>query len=261
MFHHLYHYSPSWSCSRYRESIPCLFRKDNKCVLGTGPIAPICPLRTQVASSPLSFGVSSPSAGRTLLRLPVLFKALTISTHANSQTLTKLVPFASVFPLLEWKQVMRLVNLRNELLHNYFLRILIRVFSSILLPAFIGSDLLATTKRSVISQPIDLAFPFGLYLPYLVRVYVKGTTRLPSVIYTLYSIHPDPNHVDEPCRSYPFPVFLQDIRIRIGFPVFWAGHPTSPPPLVHRIPGWTLPAGPSDSPSRETPCQSFSCRR
>jgi hypothetical protein len=36
------------------------------------------------------------------------FKALTISTHSDSQTLTKHVPFASVFPLLKWKQVMRL---------------------------------------------------------------------------------------------------------------------------------------------------------
>ncbi len=42
------------------------------------------------------------------MELPLLFKALTISTHANSQTLTKHVPFASVFPLLKWKQVMRL---------------------------------------------------------------------------------------------------------------------------------------------------------
>src|ERR1700730_12530671 len=73
-------------------------------------------------------------------------------------------------------------------------------------------------------------------------------------------IHPDPNHVDEPCRSCPFPVFLQGMRFRIGFPVLQAGHPTSPPPLVHCIPGWTLPANPSDSPSRETPCQPSSFR-
>jgi hypothetical protein len=139
-------------------------------------------------------------------------------------------------------------------------RILIQVFPSRLLPAFIGSDLLATTERSAISQPVNLAFPFGLYLPYLGRVCVKETTRLPSVICTFCSIHPDPNHVDEPCRSYPFPVFLQDMRTRIGFPVLLAGHPASPPPLVHCIPGWTLPADPSDSPSRETPCQSFSLR-
>lgn len=137
-------------------------------------------------------------------------------------------------------------------------RILIRVFPSSLLPAFIGSDLLATTERSAISQPIDSAFPFGLYLHYLAHVSAKEATRLPSVICTFCSIHPDPNHVNEPCRSYPFPVFLQDMHIRIGFPVFTAGHPTSPPPLVHRIPGWILPAGPLDSPSRETPCQSFS---
>mgnify|MGYP007088351010 CR=1 FL=1 len=136
------------------------------------------------------------------------------------------------------------------------MRTLIRVFSSRLLPAFIGSDLLATTERSAISQPIDSAFPLRLYLPYLVRVCVKEATRLPSVICTFCSIHPDPNHVDEPYRSYPFICFPVRYAYCKGFPVFQAGHPTSPPPLVHRIPGWTLPAGPSDSPSRETPCQS-----
>lgn len=59
----------------------------------------------------------------------------------------------------------------------------------------------------------------------------------------------------------PFVLSCKVCTFRISFPVFLAGHPTSPPPLVHRIPGWTLPAGPSDSPSRETPCQSFSFRR
>ena len=67
--------------------------------------------------------------------------------------------------------------------------------------------------------------PLGLYLPYLVRVCAKETTRLPSVICTFCSIHPDPNHVDESCRSYPFRVFLQDIRFRIGFPDFYGGSP------------------------------------
>lgn len=143
----------------------------------------------------------------------------------------------------------------------FLARILIRVLPSRLLPAFIGSDLLATTERSAISQTLGSAFPFGLYLPYLVRVCAKETTRLPSVICTFCSIHPDPNHVDASCRSYPFRAFLQAMHIGTNFPVFMAGHPTSPPPLVHRIPGWTLPAGPSDSPSRETPCQSFSFRR
>jgi hypothetical protein len=133
-------------------------------------------------------------------------------------------------------------------------RILIRALSSGLLPAFIGSNLLATTERSAISQSIGLAFPFGLYVSYLDHVCVKETTILPSVICTFSSIHPDPNHVDEPCRSYPFVCSLQDIHICISFPVCLAGHPTSPPPLVHRIPGWILPAGPSLS--RETPCQS-----
>jgi hypothetical protein len=150
------------------------------------------------------------------------------------------------------------MRLKSSALDILLLRILIQVFPSTLLPAFIGSDLLATTEQSAISQPIGLAFPLRLYLPYLVRVCVKETTRLPSVICTFSSIHPDPNHVDASCRSYPFPVFLQDKHISKGFPILWVGHPTSPPPLVHRIPGWTLPAGPSDSLSRETPCQSFS---
>ena len=49
----------------------------------------------------------------------------------------------------------------------FLVRILIRVFSSRLLPAFIGSDLLTTTERSAISQPIDSAFPFGYTSPTL----------------------------------------------------------------------------------------------
>ncbi|MDQ0888227.1 hypothetical protein QFZ81_003315 [Paenibacillus sp. V4I9] len=106
------------------------------------------------------------------------------------ESLTKHIPFASIFPLLKWEQVMRLA-----------------FFSSRLLPAFIGSDLLTTTERSSISQPIDSAFPLRLYLPYLIHVCVKETTRLPSVICTFYSIHPDPTHVDESCRSYPFVCF------------------------------------------------------
>jgi hypothetical protein len=99
---------------------------------------------------------------------------------------------------------------------------------------------------------------FRLYFLYLARVCAKEPMRLPSVICTFFSIHPDPNHVDELCKSYPFRVPLQGMPIGISFPVYWAGHPASPPPLVHCIPGWTLPAGPSDSPSRETPCQSLS---
>ena len=105
------------------------------------------------------------------------------------------------------------------------MRILIQVLSSSLLPAFIGSDLLATTERSAISQLIDSAFPFGLYLPYLIHVCAKETTRLPSVICTFCSIHPDPNHVDEPRRSYPFRAFLQDMRISQRFPRFLGGSP------------------------------------
>jgi hypothetical protein len=124
------------------------------------------------------------------------FKALTISTHTRLTALTKHAPFASDFPLLRWKQVMRLM------------RILIQVFPSTPSPAFIGSDFLATTGQSAISQPIASAFPFRLYLSYLVHACGKETTRLPSVICIFYSIHPDPNHVDEPYRSCPFPVFL-----------------------------------------------------
>lgn len=105
------------------------------------------------------------------------------------------------------------------------LRILIQVFSSGLLPAFFGLDLLATTEQSAISQPIDSAFSLlGLYLIYLVRACVKESTRLPSVICTFSSIHPDPNHVDKPCRSYPFPVFLQDM-LSHKFPRFLGGSP------------------------------------
>ena len=105
------------------------------------------------------------------------------------------------------------------------MHILIRVLSSRLLPAFIGSDLLATTGRSAISQPIDSAFPLRLYLPYLVRVCVKETTRFPSVICTFYSIHPDPNHVDEPCRSYPFVCFPARYAHWHRFPRFLGGSP------------------------------------
>jgi hypothetical protein len=107
----------------------------------------------------------------------------------------------------------------------FLVRILIRVLSSRLLPAFIGSDLLATTGRSAISQPIGSTFPSRLYLSYLVRVYVKETTRLPSVIYTFCSIHPDPNHVDEPCRSYPFICFPARYAYSHKFPRFHGGSP------------------------------------
>jgi len=109
----------------------------------------------------------------------------------------------------------------------------IRVFSSRLSPAFIGSNLFTTTDQSATCSAIDSAFPFGLYLFYLAYVRSKEPTELPPVIYTFCSIHPDPNHVNEPCRSFPFfLVFLQDV-LGTGFPVFQAGHPTLPPPLVH----------------------------
>ena len=166
MFHHLYCYSPSWYCFRYRGSIPCSFRSTRLRVRLT-PIVPVVynVLRSPVALYPLT--LFSSSAGRTHLVLPSLFKALTISTHENSQTLTKQVPFASVFPLLKWKQVMRLTSLLSLLASQVFsMRILIQVFPSTLLPAFIGSDLLATTEPSAISQTLGLAFPFRV-IPFL----------------------------------------------------------------------------------------------
>lgn len=39
-----------------------------------------------------------------------------------------------------------------------------------------------------------------MHLVVVINVIVKETTRLLSVICTFYSIHPDPNHVDEPYR-------------------------------------------------------------
>jgi hypothetical protein len=107
----------------------------------------------------------------------------------------------------------------------FLVRILIRVLPSRLLPAFIGSDLLTTTERSAISQPIDSAFPLRLYLPYLVRVCAKETMRLPSVICTFYSIHPDPNHVDEPCRSCPFVCLPARYTPLYKFPRLLGGSP------------------------------------
>lgn len=71
-----------------------------------------------------------------------------------------------------------------------------------------------------------LGFPFRLYRPYLVRVCVKETTRLPSVICTFCSIHPDPNHVDESCRSFPFVCFPVRYTISYRFPRFYGGSPS-----------------------------------
>lgn len=137
------------------------------------------------------------------------------------------------------------------------MRILIRVLPSRLLPAFIGSDLLATTGRSSISQPIDLAFSLRLCRPYLFAFASRRLRDFPQL-----SAHSIPSILTlitsmSLAGHNPLFVFLKGMPIRIGFPVLQAGHPTSPPPLVHRIPGWTLPAGSSDSLSRETPCLSF----
>lgn len=140
--------------------------------------------------------------------------------------------------------------------------ILVQVFSSSLLPAFIGLDFLTTTERSAISQPFDLAFPFGYTSPTLsafaprrLRDFPQSSASSVPSILTLNTSMSLAGHL-------PLFVFPQARPHGIGFPVFLAGHPASPPPLVHYIPGWTLPAGPSDSPSRETPCPSdnASCR-
>jgi len=77
-------------------------------------------------------------------------------------------------------------------------------FSSRLLPAFIGSNLFTTTEPSATCSAFGPAFPLGLYLSYLVYICIKEPTELPPVIYTIPSIHPDPNHVNEFCRSFPF---------------------------------------------------------
>ncbi|MBA9087662.1 hypothetical protein FHR92_004147 [Fontibacillus solani] len=72
---------------------------------------------------------------------------------------------------------------------------------------------------------LRLGFPFRLYLPYLVCVYTKETTRLPSVICTFCSIHPDPNHVDEPYKSFPFVCFPVGYTLVYKFPRFLGGSP------------------------------------
>jgi hypothetical protein len=100
-------------------------------------------------------------------------------------------------------------------------RILIRVLSSRLLPAFIGSDLLTTTERSAISQPIGLAFPFRGYTDPTLYAFTSRKLRdfprssahsLPSIL-TLIPSMSLVGHV-------PLFVFLQDMLIRIGFPFF-----------------------------------------
>ncbi len=178
--------------------------------------------------------------------------ALTISTRANSQTLTKHVPFASVFPLLKWKQVMRLSFFSSCTYSSEFSPPNCYQLSSARTYSLLRND---PPSRN----PSIRLSPLGLYLFYLVRVCVKEITRLPSVISTFYSIHPDPNHVDEPCRSYPFRAFLQNMllakvspfsrrvtlhRRHLWFTAFRAGlclqtlqilprgrHPVSPPPF------------------------------
>lgn len=71
----------------------------------------------------------------------------------------------------------------------------------------------------------QFSFPFRLYFPYLVCVCTKETTRLPSVICTFYSVHPDPNHVDESYRSFPFDCFPVRYTISYRLPRFSGGSP------------------------------------
>jgi hypothetical protein len=59
-------------------------------------------------------------------------------------------------------------------------RTLIRVLSSRLSPAFIGSDFLATTGRSAISPPVASAFPSGLYLPCLTAFAARRRRDFPQ---------------------------------------------------------------------------------
>jgi hypothetical protein len=177
-----------------------LVPRRDKCVLDSLPIAPVCQPCTQVTSSPYPLAFFRHWRDAPTWNYPRWFKALAISTHTNSQTLTKHVPFASIFPLLKWKQVMRLSFFSSCAYSSEFYPPDCYQLSSARTYSLLRND---PPSRS----PSIRLSPLGLYLPYLVRVCVKETTRLPSVICTFYSIHPDPNHVDEPCRSYPFVCF------------------------------------------------------
>lgn len=62
-----------------------------------------------------------------------------------------------------------------------------------------------------------------------------GTYRASPGQHIVCSVHPDPNHVSEFCRSFPFLCFPAQCANDTGFPGFPAGHPTLPPPLVHML--------------------------
>jgi len=112
---------------------------------------------------------------------------------------------------------------------------LIRVLSSKLSPAFIGSDFLTTTEPSATCSTIGLAFPIEGYTSPTYQCLPIGVYSASPSNCTFCSIHPDPNHVDTSYRSFPSKDLPIRYAIRIGFPVFWAGHPISPPPLVHTL--------------------------
>jgi hypothetical protein len=111
MFHHLRRYSPSWSYFRYSHRFLARStfgsRVLEKKVFFFFSIASTCDvLRSPVCLDPQAVFRSRRDAPSR--SYPRRFKAFTIATHENAQSLTKHAPFASVFPLLEWKQVMRL---------------------------------------------------------------------------------------------------------------------------------------------------------
>jgi len=123
------------------------------------------------------------------LDLPFLFKALTISTHEYSQTLTKHVPFASVFPLLKWKQVMRLGFTRPSCLVKKN-----RAYSSERYPPVCYQPSSARTYSLLRNNPPSrspsvLAFPFGYTIPTLFTFVARKLRDFPrSSAHSLPSI-------------------------------------------------------------------------
>jgi len=81
---------------------------------------------------------------------------------------------------------------------------LIRVFSSRLLPVFIGSDFITTTEPSATCSAIGLVFPIQGYSSPTYKCLLVGAYSASLSHYTFFSVHPDPNHVNVPCRSFPF---------------------------------------------------------
>src|SRR5699024_5889489 len=82
---------------------------------------------------------------------------------------------------------------------------------------------------------IGLAFPIEDYTSPTYQCLPIGVYSASPSNCTFCSIHPDPNHVDTSYRSFPSKDLPIRYAIRIGFPVFWAVHQISPPPLVHTL--------------------------